>query len=43
MFQVDGEGLKFTNLVRMDVEPSAIDIIVDFEHIMAGTTLSPKL
>lgn len=30
-FQVDGEGLKFVNKVTMDVEPEAIDLIVDFD------------
>lgn len=30
-FHVDGEGLKFTKFIRMDVIPEAIEIILDFD------------
>lgn len=39
LFQVDGEGLTFNDQVRIDVECNAIEIIVDFEHLMAQTGL----
>jgi hypothetical protein len=39
MFQVDGEGLTFRNKVSLEVEPEALDLIVDFNNLFAGTGL----
>ena len=39
MFQVDGEGLRFKEFVKIDVEPEAIEVVVDFAHIMEQTQM----
>jgi diacylglycerol kinase family enzyme len=38
-FHVDGEGLKFREFIRMDVIPESIEVILDFEHLMAQSSL----
>ena len=34
MFQVDGEALWFTNFVKMEAVPRAVEIIVDYNELM---------
>ena len=39
MFQVDGEGLLFDDKITIEVQPEAIEIIMDFEQLMHQTGL----
>lgn len=34
LFQVDGEGLVFYDKVTIEAIPEAIEIIMDFDHLM---------
>ena len=39
MFQVDGEGLTFTDFVRVEALPEQIEVIVDLEAVFQKTNL----
>lgn len=39
MFQVDGEGLMFTDFAKIQVVPAALDILVDFNTLMRRSNM----
>jgi hypothetical protein len=36
MYQVDGEGLMFTEFVRMEALYQSLEVIVDFKQLMGS-------
>jgi hypothetical protein len=34
LFQVDGEGMRFKRTAKVEVEPEAIELIVNYDEIM---------
>ena len=39
MFQVDGEGLMFTDFAKIQVIPAALDVLVDFNTMMKRSNM----
>lgn len=35
MFQVDGEGLMFSDFAKIEVLPKALEILIDFNEVMS--------
>jgi len=39
MFQVDGEGLIFTDYVRIEALPDQIEVLVDLDFVFKATNI----